>query len=127
MSETIITIVKTCNPISISNVCPPISVNGTLGNPITVSSGTTVNINSGNISAVTSPFVAGEAITAYDVVIAIGNELFRASAANVTHVSNVVGIALQSAITGDSVDVTTQGRVTNSGWNFNSSQLVFLE
>lgn len=94
---------------------------------ITVTGGTPVFVNnSAVVPALTSPFTAGEAIQAFDVVVAFGNVVRRATVADVTHVGNVVGIALASASIGEAVNIVTHGRISNPAWSFNDALPVYL-
>ena len=102
------------NVVLIENSSSKIVV-ATTNNPIIVTSGTIVNINvpvSGG-QQLTSIFTASSAISSYQVVAAFSSTIVPASAANLNHVRNVIGVSISGAGVGSGVDVVTNGLVTN--------------
>ena len=112
----------------INAVNQPIQVNVAINsNPVQITQGQSITINTGDVSAIRYDFTAGEDIQAYDVVVAFGDMVYRASAAIPNHATNVTGIATSAALTGQSVSITTHGRVVNNGFSFDSTKLIFLD
>lgn len=93
---------------------------------VIISQGKVITVNTGNTTGLSSPFTCAEAVSAYQILAAFGSEVRPASAANLSHATNVVGIALSDCQPGESVDVVTHGRVTFAGWNWDDSLGVYL-
>ena len=119
MPKTIVSFVCEENPITVVQ-------NGKQSLTVVSCADITFNGTTASVPALASPFMAGEDIQAFDVVVAFGNEIFRADASNPAHIANVVGVALNAATVGASVNVASQGRVTNPSFSFDSTLPVFL-
>lgn len=93
---------------------------------VVVNQGSVVTVNTGDITALRSDFIAGETIFPYDVVGSQASRVYRASAANTEHSTHVEGIAINGGNVGDTISVVTQGRVTNALWNWNTTDPLYL-
>lgn len=73
------------------------------------------------------PLVADENILAYKVVRAnsLGKAVY-ASADNLSDANKVLGVAINSALTADTVNVRAEGFLENPYWNFTPNQNLFL-
>ena len=124
-----------CNRIIVVGGCKPITVAGSAKNNLTVSKveqtirvqkGSVITVNTGDVSALRSPFLAGVTINPYQVVVAFGMTVRPADVTDLTHAPNVVGISTTFANPGDSVEVVTAGRISFAGWSWDDSQPIVL-
>lgn len=125
-SDSNITVSNGSKGIAVDVDCPGITVDSNVSKQITVSKGTIITINTGNVTALISPFVCAEDISAYQVVAAFASSIRPATVTNVLHAENVVGIALSDCLAGDSVDVATAGRVVFAGWSWDDTKHLYL-
>lgn len=73
------------------------------------------------------PYIAGVAISSYTAVtLDASGKLAPADCTDMTQVDRVLGIALQSAQAGGSVNVQLLGEVDFNGWNWTLNAPVFL-
>lgn len=93
---------------------------------VIVSKGSIINVSSGTTSSLSSEFVCSEPVLAYQVLAAFGSSVRPADITDITHVENIIGLALSDCAAGESVGVVTTGRVTFAGWNWDDTLPVFL-
>ncbi|MGL6342708.1 MAG: hypothetical protein ACRC80_26660 [Waterburya sp.] len=87
---------------------------------------TTIN-NFGNSSQfLTTSYTSNSVLNAYEVVALVNNSLVLASADNILHSDLVVGLARTPVGIGSSVEVVTQGLITNIAWNWSQGENLFL-
>lgn len=121
-----ITVISNRASITVANTCNEgVFVDQDCGK-VLVSQGSIITINTGETTALVSPFTALEDITAYDVVVAFGSGIRKATVTDISHVTNVVGIAITSALSGESVNIVTHGRVSNPAWSWDDTLPVYL-
>ena len=60
------------------------------------------------------------------VMLSAAGEVLPASSDNVTHAGKVIGIALQTGVAGDLVEVCRGGVITNLGWGLSPTENYFL-
>lgn len=116
------------NVVLIENSSSKIVV-ATTNNPIIVTSGTIVNINvpTPGSQQLASVFTANSTISSYQVLAAFASTVVPASASNLNHVGNVIGISLTGAGVGSGVNVVTNGLITNSAWSWDDTKPIFLD
>lgn len=70
---------------------------------------------------------AGQTITAYQVVTTnLAGDIVTADAGTVEHQGRVIGVALNSAITGATVAIADSGVVTNAGWSWTPHAVLYV-
>lgn len=70
--------------------------------------------------------IAGENISVYMAIVAIGGQLFKADPTNINHVGRIVGVSLQSASSGNSITYRSIGDIAGGTFNSNESYYVGL-
>jgi len=69
---------------------------------------------------------AGETIPGHKVVSASGGGAFKASSTNAGNIQGAVGISLNAAATGETVNIATSGRVDEPSWSWPVGKPIFL-
>jgi len=69
---------------------------------------------------------AGENISTFKPVIVENGLLYLADSNNPGHINKIIGITLESGVTGGIITVSTAGHIKNAGWSF-SNTVIFLE
>ena len=87
---------------------------------------TTITVNTGNTSSLSSSFLCDEPVTAYQVLAAFGASVRPADVTDSTHAENIVGLALTDCLAGEAVEVVSVGRVNFAGWSWSDTLPVYL-
>ena len=77
-------------------------------------------------SSATSSYTAGDAGTIVNTVVALVDGVLVAAQPTVEMARKVVGVATQSAVAGDSVEVLLNGPRQDSAWSWAEESLLFL-
>ncbi len=89
-----------------------------------------VNGGTGNGSGSLPPapisLVAGENISSYHAVVCINGLAYNADASTPSHAGKVIGVAINSALQNDAVNIQASGETDNLGFLFTAGQPVYL-
>ena len=98
------------------------SIVSTIGetNPLAFLPGTTIGLPASNIEI---SIVALEIIPIYQIMTATG---YIANSSNISHSKIIAGISTQDILSNHSGSVLSAGIVTNSNWNWNTGDVLYL-
>lgn len=105
----------------IVNAAPPTQIiiqePGPKGDPGTPGTG-------GGGGSTTETAIAGETISVYSAIVVIDGLAYKADPTNIEHVNRVVGVAIQSATSGNSINYRSIGDVSGGSVNDNANYFV---
>lgn len=100
-----------------------IIVNEITDEKITEFTAVSVTVNNNNIQ---KDFIAGESILSFHAVVLIDDKIYLADKDNSAHINKVIGLALQSGVTDETITVLIYGTAYLQYWNLTLSNNYFI-